>query len=102
MRFSHRFAARLLRIALGAGPTDIVATVLRQGLVLSVTGFVLGLGGALALTRLIRTLLFEVAPTDVPTYTGVSLVLLASATAACWVPGRRAARIDPQLALRCE
>jgi predicted permease len=91
-----------IRIALGASPADIVGTVLRQGLALAVAGFVLGLGGALALTRLIRTLLFEVAPTDLPTYGAVSLVLLASAAAACWVPGRRAAQIDPQLALRCE
>jgi predicted lysophospholipase L1 biosynthesis ABC-type transport system permease subunit len=91
-----------IRIALGAGPGDIVATVVRQGMGLAAIGFVLGVGGALALTRLIRTLLFEVTPTDVPTYAAVSAVLLASALIASWSPARRAARIDPQAALRCE
>jgi predicted permease len=91
-----------IRIALGAKPGDIVATVLRQGMVLAVLGFALGLSGALALTRLLKTLLFEVSPTDTATYAAVSLVLLSSALVACWMPARRAARIDPQLALRCE
>jgi len=91
-----------IRIAMGAGPGDIVATVLRQGMLLAVLGFALGLGGALGLTRLLKTLLFEVTPTDVPTYGTVSAVLLIAALVACWMPARRAARIDPQRALRCE
>ena len=91
-----------IRLALGASPGDIAATVLRQGMVLAVLGFALGLAGALALTRLLKTLLFEVTPTDTATYAAVSLVLLASALLACWAPARRAARIDPQMALRSE
>jgi putative ABC transport system permease protein len=91
-----------IRVALGASPGDIAGTVLRQGMVLAVLGFALGLSGALALTRMIKTLLFEVTPTDSPTYAAVSLVLLVSALIACWAPARRAARIDPQVALRSE
>jgi len=91
-----------IRIALGAGPGDIVAAILRQGMALAAIGFAVGLVGALMLTRLIRTLLFEVTPTDAPTYAAVSAVLLAAALIASWTPARRAARIDPQLALRCE
>jgi predicted permease len=89
-----------IRIALGAGPSEIVSTVLRQGMVLAVTGFVVGLAGSLALTRLIAKLLFQVTPTDMATFGAVSAVLLAAALAACWAPASRAARIDPQLALR--
>ncbi|HEY1495070.1 MAG TPA: ABC transporter permease [Candidatus Solibacter sp.] len=91
-----------IRIALGAGPADILATVVRQGMVLVAIGLVCGLAGALALTRLLKNLLFEVTPTDAPTYAAVSVLLLAAALLACWVPARRAARIDPQIALRCE
>jgi putative ABC transport system permease protein len=91
-----------IRVALGASPGDIAGTVLRQGMVLAMLGFGLGLAGALALTRLLKTLLFEVTPTDTTTYAAVSLVLLASALLACWAPARRAARVDPQLALRSE
>jgi putative ABC transport system permease protein len=91
-----------IRIALGARPADILATVVRQGMVLVLIGLACGIGGALALTRLLKNLLFEVTPTDAPTYAAVSVLLLASALLACWVPARRAARIDPQLALRSE
>jgi putative ABC transport system permease protein len=91
-----------IRIALGAAPRDILSSVLRQGMALVALGLVCGLGGALALTRLLKKLLFEVTPTDAPTYAMVSALLLAAALAACWVPARRAARIDPQIALRTE
>ena len=91
-----------IRIALGAAPADILSTVLRQGMVLVALGLACGLGGALALTRLLKKLLFEVTPTDAPTYAVVSALLLAAALLACWVPARRAARIDPQTALRTE
>jgi putative ABC transport system permease protein len=91
-----------IRIALGASPRDILATVVRQGMVLVAIGLVCGLFGALALTRLLKNLLFEVTPTDAPTYAAVSVLLMAAALAACWVPARRAAGIDPQVALRCE
>jgi putative ABC transport system permease protein len=91
-----------IRIALGAAPGDILSTVLRQGMALVMLGLGCGFGGALALTRLLKKLLFEVTPTDASTYTVVSVLLLAAALAACWVPARRAARIDPQIALRAE
>jgi putative ABC transport system permease protein len=91
-----------IRIALGAGPGDILATVVRQGMLLVAVGLICGFAGALALTRLLKNLLFEVTPTDLPTYAVVSALLLAAAMLACWVPARRAARIDPQIALRCE
>jgi putative ABC transport system permease protein len=91
-----------IRIALGASPADILSTVVRQGMVLVAFGLVGGLGGALALTRLLKNLLFEVTPTDAATYTAVSTLLLTAALLACWFPARRAARIDPQIALRCE
>jgi putative ABC transport system permease protein len=91
-----------IRIALGAAPSDILSTVLRQGMVLVALGVACGFGGALALTRLLKKLLFEVTPTDAPTYAVVSALLLAAALLACWVPARRAARIDPQTALRTE
>jgi predicted permease len=91
-----------VRMALGAKPGDIVATVLQQGMGLAVAGFALGIVGALALTRFLKTLLFEVTPTDTTTYAAVSAVLLTAALIGCWIPARRAAQIDPQLALRSE
>jgi putative ABC transport system permease protein len=91
-----------IRMALGAAPSDILSTVLRQGMVLVALGAAAGFGGALALTRLLKKLLFEVTPTDAPTYAVVSALLLTAALLACWFPARRAARIDPQTALRTE
>jgi predicted permease len=91
-----------IRIALGAKPGDIVAAVLHKGMVLAVAGFVMGIAGAFAVTRFLKTLLFEVTPTDTPTYAAVSVVLLTAALIGCWIPASRAARIDPQLALRSE
>jgi predicted permease len=91
-----------IRIALGASPRDILATVVRQGMVLVAIGLAGGLLGSLALTRLLKNLLFEVTPTDGPTYAAVSVLFMSAALAACWAPARRAAGIDPQVALRCE
>jgi putative ABC transport system permease protein len=71
-------------------------------MVLAAVGAAAGLAGSLALARLIAKLLFEVTPTDGPTYAAASILLLGAALVACWIPARRAARIDPQLALRCE
>jgi putative ABC transport system permease protein len=71
-------------------------------MVLVALGAAAGFGGALALTRLLKKLLFEVTPTDAPTYAVVSALLLTAALLACWFPARRAARIDPQTALRTE
>jgi putative ABC transport system permease protein len=91
-----------IRIALGASPGDILSTVMRQGMALVIVGFVFGLAGALVLTRLLVKLLFQVTPTDAPTYLAVSVLLLTAAMLACWAPARRAARTDPQVALRSE
>jgi putative ABC transport system permease protein len=91
-----------IRIALGASPGDILAAVVRQGMLLATIGAAAGLAGSLLMARAIAKLLFEVTPTDPPTYVVVSVLLLGSALAACWIPARRAARIDPQLALRSE
>jgi putative ABC transport system permease protein len=91
-----------VRIALGATPGAVTALLLRQGLVLALIGAGAGLLGAWSLTRLLSKLLYEVAPTDPATF-GVSLlVLIAVAGAACWIPSRSAARIDPILALRLD
>jgi putative ABC transport system permease protein len=91
-----------IRIAMGASPHDILGTVVKQGMVLVAVGAAAGLAGALAMARLIAKMLFEVTPTDTATYAAVSVLLMGSALVACWIPARRAARIDPQIALRCE
>ncbi|HJZ97627.1 MAG TPA: ABC transporter permease, partial [Candidatus Solibacter sp.] len=91
-----------IRMALGARPGDIVSSVMRQGMARAVIGFILGIGGALVLTRFLKTLLFEVTPTDAETYAAVSVVLLSATLVGCWIPARRAARVDPQTALRSE
>ncbi len=89
-----------IRLALGARPGEIVSMVLRQGMTLVAAGLALGLVGALALTRLLSSLLFGVAPTDIPTLSGVLLLLASVAAAACFVPARRATSADPIGALR--
>jgi ABC-type antimicrobial peptide transport system permease subunit len=91
-----------VRVALGARPGTVMALVLRQGLSLALVGAGIGLVGAFLVSRLLSKLLFEVAPSDPLTF-GISVVLLmAVAGAACWLPSRRAARIDPIVALRQE
>jgi len=91
-----------VRMALGASTGDVLRLVVRRGLVLAVIGLVLGVGAALALNRVMVSLLFEVAPTDPATFAGLSLLLVAIAAIACLVPALRAARVDPVTALRCE
>ena len=89
-------------MALGAQRFDVLRLVLNQGFVLLGIGTLFGLGGAFALTRLMRGLLFEIAPTDPLTYTGVVVLLAAVALLACYIPARRATKVDPLVALRYE
>jgi putative ABC transport system permease protein len=89
-----------IRRALGAQNRDIMRLMLGQGLTLGVTGSALGIGGALALTRVMRGLLYQVGPADPATYIGIALLWMAVALAASYIPARRAARIDPSQALR--
>ena len=91
-----------VRMALGAERSRIQLMVLRQGLELTGVGIVLGLIGAAAVTRVMASLLFGVSATDPVTFTAVPLVLLATAILACYVPARRATRVDPVTALRDE
>jgi ABC-type antimicrobial peptide transport system permease subunit len=76
--------------------------VLRQGMVLAGIGVVLGLAGALAVGRVAASLLFELEPTDPLTFVAVAAVMLACAALACWLPARRATRVDPVEVLRAE
>ncbi len=91
-----------LRMALGASPADISRLVLREGMLLAGAGLVLGLGGALAATRLLTSMLFEVKPGDPLTYVAVAALLGIVALAASYIPARRASRVDPLVALRQE
>jgi putative ABC transport system permease protein len=91
-----------VRIALGATPENLQWFVLGRGLRLTMLGIALGLGAAWGLTRFLRTILYETSPHDPITYAGVAVVLLGVAALACWLPARRAARVNPVDALRAE
>jgi putative ABC transport system permease protein len=91
-----------IRIAIGAARGDVMRMVIGQGMLLVGLGLVAGLTGAFALTRLMTTLLFGVSATDPRIFAIVSAVLVVAATAAAWIPARRAVRIDPIIALRYE
>lgn len=96
---THEFG---VRIALGAQRNDVVKLVVRGVLKTTAVGVLIGVAGSLALTRLIAQFLYGVKATDPLTYSLVSLLLIAVAVAASYVPARRATRVDPVVALRCE
>ena len=89
-----------IRIALGATPRDILSLVVRQGMALAITGVAIGLTGAFALTRFLRSLLYGVQVTDPLTFTAISVLLAAIALIASYIPAHRASRVDPAVSLR--
>jgi putative ABC transport system permease protein len=91
-----------LRMALGAGSSRVLFNAMREGLVLTFVGLVVGLCGSAALSRGIETLVFGITSMDPLTYGGVALLLFVSAAGASWIPARRASRVDPVVALRVE
>jgi putative ABC transport system permease protein len=89
-----------IRMALGADRRHVLKLVVGQGMALALCGVGIGLAGALLLTRLMKTLLFGVSATDPVTFAGVSLLLFSIALLACYLPARKAAQVDPLVALR--
>src|SRR5262249_47265937 len=99
---SRRTAEMAIRAAVGAPSRDIVHLIISEGIRLSVSGIVAGLLGTAIVTRLMRSLLFEVSPTDPTTLVTVALLLVFVAWGACYIPARRAAKTDPMALLRHE
>jgi ABC-type antimicrobial peptide transport system permease subunit len=91
-----------IRLALGAQPGQVRSMILRESTSLAVTGIVVGVVAALALTRLVKSMLYGIQPYDPATIAGGVLILLAVALAASWIPARRAAGVEPMEALRHE
>jgi putative ABC transport system permease protein len=91
-----------IRVALGASSRDVMGMVMRQGTAMTIAGLVLGLGGTMFTTRYLATLLYGIGPSDPLTLGGAAVMLGAVALAACYIPARRATRVDPMVALRHE
>jgi putative ABC transport system permease protein len=104
MAYSVSLRAREMgiRMALGAQPGDVQRMVLREGLKLTAIGVAIGLPVALATTQLMKNLLYGVTAADPLTFVGVPLLLAVATTIACWLPARRAMKVDPMAALRVE
>jgi len=99
---SHRTREIGIRVALGARPRDVLSLVIRQGIILTLTGALAGLIVALGLTRLMSSLLFGIGAMDPLTFFGVAALLITVALLACLIPARRATKVDPIVALRYE
>jgi putative ABC transport system permease protein len=91
-----------VRVALGAQRLDVIRLVIRQSLKMTLLGVTVGMGVAVALSRVMKSLLFSVSATDPVTYIVIALLLVMVALLACWIPARRATKVDPMVALRCE
>lgn len=91
-----------MRMAIGARGDDVIKMIVAEGLKLAVVGVTIGVIGAIALTRLITSLLYDVSPVDPVTFLGVSLVLALAALVASYIPALKATRVDPVLALKHE
>jgi putative ABC transport system permease protein len=91
-----------VRVALGAQRPDVIRLVIRQSLKMTLLGVTVGMGVAVALSTVMKSLLFSVSATDPVTYIVIALLLVMVALLACWIPARRATKVDPMVALRCE